>query len=175
MADGRALDQYRVHSQQHADAANAILSYVCDKFFQIPVSLVAIAKELGYTTLMDSPHFEDPKQMLLDFFVEVCQAPDLGMPEAKRFTGPGWKLIRKSDDTELCTLWQELCDEGSWTTSRRIKEKSWQELLGCSEPVRVDINDNKTNVVVRFATGPLKVPSAVNGSIAMSPELKARL
>ncbi len=173
-----SLEDLRCSSDELRDASNAILSYVIDQFFQVPTSFDTIAKELGYFSLESSPDFDDPTSQLLDFFVEVCRAPDIEAPHKKRFSGKGYKLIEKSDESELHTLWSMLADKQAgpdWFQSRQIMEKDWGKVIGSSAPVRSDIINDGQRVAVRFSQGPVKSPVAVNGEIEMSGELRERL
>lgn len=172
------IDHYRVFSLEHAEACNAILSYVIDTYFQFPMSFNSIAKELGYYTLEESPEFEDSNDVLRRFFELVCEAPEIEGPYKRRFSGRGYKLIKQSDEDELSEIWKELADGPygkPWTSSRKLSEKDWAMVLGVKEPIRFDVHTDGQRVAVRFSRGPLKNPESVNGELLTSDGSSAGL
>jgi hypothetical protein len=174
------LELLRTTDEKYAHAGNSILSYVCDRYFQIPQSFSTIAKDLGISTLEQSPWFDDPVSIMLDFFVAVCKAPDIEGPHKKRFAGKGYKLIERSDEGELKHLWDMVKDGNSatdWASSRQVSEKDWAGLLGCPDPVRFDLITDGTGqrVAVRFSQGPMKNPTCTNDKILVKHEVQELL
>lgn len=168
----------RTHSKEFTEASNSILSWVVDRFFSYPQPFSALATELGFTTLRDSPWFSDPAGLLLEFFVAVCQAPDMDGLHKKRFPGTGYKMIERDDEGDLATLWKDLNDgRDNWASSRQLSEKDWSKILGTDKPVRFDIEKDGqgTKVAVRFAQGPMQAPDTVNEKLGVSEAVREAL
>jgi hypothetical protein len=157
-AGGKAVDDFRTFGHEEADAANAVLSHVIDRYFQCPMTLRDIAADLGYTTLEESDDFEDPRELMRRFFDLVCAAPDrLNDGDRRRWKGRGWKKIQRHEETELADVWRQLADgEGEeYTRSRRCREMDWGRLLGRPGlPITFEVTSSShSTVAVRFKLG----------------------
>jgi hypothetical protein len=157
-AGGKHIEAFRTFGQEEADAANAVLSHVIDRYFQRPLTLREIAADLGYSTLEESDDFEDPRELLRRFFELVCAAPDrLNEADRRRWKGRGWKKVQRYEETELADLWRQLADgEGEhYTRSRRCREADWGRLLGRpGRPITFEVvHSSHSTVAVRFKLG----------------------
>ncbi|MHB1424979.1 MAG: hypothetical protein ACYC3I_17540 [Gemmataceae bacterium] len=157
-AGGKGIEMFRTFGQQEADAANAVLSYVIDRYFQRPMTLREIAHDLGYSTLEESDDFDDPRELMRRFFELVCAAPDrLNDSDRRRWKGRGWKKIQRYEETELADLWRQLADgEGeAYTRSRRCREMDWGLLLGREGlSIKFEVTScSHSTVAVRFKLG----------------------
>jgi hypothetical protein len=157
-AGGRGIEAFRTFGQDEADAANALLGHVIDRYFQRPMTLREIAADLGYTTLEDSDDFDDPRELMRRFFDLVCAAPDrLNDADRRRWRGRGWKKVQRHEETELADLWRQLADgEGEdYTRSRRCREMDWGRLLGRPGlPITFEVaHSSHSTVAVRFKLG----------------------
>lgn len=144
------IERLRLADDCYMHAANAVLTHVIDTFFSTPSNFIDIAYALGYNTLdkADGPGFEDPVEKLKKFHrtVEmVAESTD------RRWVG-GWKVIRRSDETELSELWEQLCDGDGprWGQSRRVAEQDWKLLLGSADPIRCEVRRLNDTVGIRF-------------------------
>lgn len=163
------IEKVRVLSEEHAAACNAILSDLMDKYLGIPQTFDQLAEQIEVTTLENSPDFYDPTPKLLEFYRLVCEASDPDSVEAKKFEGPGWKVInRENANDDLVTIWTHLADgpRGQWLTSRQVAEKDWGSILGVPAEVHCDLrNDGSGRVAVRFRVGTMQQPTKLNGEI----------
>jgi hypothetical protein len=157
----------RTISQQHADACNAILSYVADRYFRVPQTFHQLCPQIGVTTLQDSEDFLDMTAKRREFFEAVCEAPELGKSDANRWPGRGYKLILRGGDDRLSELWTAFSDGGrQWDRSKRLKEKPFSSLLGVDSHVELDIlPSHGMRLAVRFRVGPMRNPTHVNQEI----------
>src|SRR5262249_21007514 len=85
-------------------AANAVLSHVVDTYFSWPQSLAQIAQELGFS-LLENADLGGGTQDLIELFTAVCKAPPPLGADAKRFSGPGWKVIQRNSQCDLARGW----------------------------------------------------------------------
>jgi hypothetical protein len=152
----------------YAQACNAIFSDIIDRHLSVPKPFGVHAKSIGVPLLLDSPEFNDPTNKLLAFFHAVCDAPDPTEGQAKRFPGKGFKVILRSDNSELSDLWIDMAngaDDKQWTESKKISEKDWGELLNVPDEVKFDVATDGKRVAVRFRVGPKSEPLKVNKEI----------
>ena len=157
-AGGKPIEAFRTFGQDEADAANGVLSYVIDRYFQTPRTLREIAADLGYSTLEESDDFEDPGELMKRFFELACAAPDrLNDSDRRRWKGRGWKKVQRHEETELADLWRQLADGEAedYTRSRRCRETDWGRLLGRPGlPVTFEVTSSShSTVAVRFKVG----------------------
>ena len=168
----------RLVSDKVNDACNAIVSYVCDEFFCIPMTWDQQANALGVKTIEDDVAFEDNTTQLLDFFRLVAEAPALDGRRAKIY-GEGYKKIGRSggsadDDTDLVATYTYFADAAGgpdWLKARRLEEKDWSAVLKTDSPVSLDLKNDGSCVFIRFRVGPAKKPLALNGDIQVGVKL----
>jgi hypothetical protein len=145
------IEHFRTHSEQYADASNAILSHVIDTYFRESSTFEEIADELGYNTLLTQ---NDGDDYLRYFFKLVCKAPDANETEQHRWGGRGWKKIQQDGGGELPQVWTALSDistTGRFTTSRKVSERDWQRVVNATEPLVCEVKPHgSTCVGVRF-------------------------
>lgn len=165
------LHLIRCVSDKVNDACNAIVSYVCDEFFCLPMTWDEQANRLGVKTIDTHAEFEDPTPQLLEFFELVCNAPALEGRLAKLYVN-GWKKISRSDSSDdqsdLVTLYSFFSDAAGgpeWLKARRLQEKDWSAVLKTDKMVHLDMKDDGVNVFVRFRQGQAVKPSVLNGDI----------
>lgn len=159
------IQNFRHYDPEYADACNAVLSEVIDDFFSEPSDLKTIARRLGFCALEASEDFDDPNDDLRALFRAVDAAPSLTGADAARWPGRGYALIRRDQETDLVDLWRRLCDDDTWTESRRVVETDWGRLFGV-DPFEVDIRSHGgSTVVIRFRRGSRNNPDAVNGEV----------
>jgi hypothetical protein len=142
------IERLRLADDRYAEAANAILSEVMDRWFQEPKTLADIAVDLGYSTLDKSETgFDDPTTTLKQFYAAwKAQSPSTDT----RWAG-GWRTLRRDDGTPLAELWSVLSDGGkNWDRSRRLSEQDWQQLLDSEVPIRVEFHRHGQVLGVRF-------------------------
>jgi hypothetical protein len=158
------IDRVRIHSPIFADACNSIVSDVIDEFFSFPQTFETISAALGFAPLSMSSEAEESKASLKKFFEIVCLAPDISGPDSLRWSGPGWKLIVRGNDSELLSAWEQVCDP-EWTDSRRCSGEDWARLLGKKTPMRFECRANGVSkVAVRFRSMEEKMYT-VNGDL----------
>jgi hypothetical protein len=173
---GGDLQLIRSASQAVNDACDAILSYVCDDFFAVPMTWDEQAEALGVHTIERSPDFEDNIDSLRHLFRLVCAAPDLEGSAAKRL-GRGYKKVvpnANEEEDELSAVYRFWADGvgQAFLHSRKLEEKDWQKVLKADDDVRFDIRDDGVNVFVRFSRGPVKRPTHVNAELVDPDTLK---
>jgi hypothetical protein len=164
--------RFRLWSPEAADACNAILSDVIDRYFRLPTTLREIAADLGLGTLEDCGGVVDLRLVMKAFFDEVLAAPDLTGAEAQRFPGGGWKVIDRGDSTKLRDLWDELADSttgAEWHSSRVADAEDWSTILGTASPIRFSRGNWRGKTFVRFQVGGSK-PTWVSKQGAAVPE-----
>lgn len=167
---GEKLHKLRLLSTEMADACNAILSDIVDEFYTTALTFDQIADKIGVYTILTDPEFDDPTELLTDFFNLVCSAPDLELDRDKKLYGVGYKKISRTDeDTDLVALYSSFADgppgTPEWLDSQKLREKDWSGVIKSSVPVRMDLKSNGVSVYVRFACGPTKKPTFTNGDI----------
>lgn len=156
----------RCVSPRHAEACNAILSHVADKYFGCLLTFHQLAEQLGITTLENSSDFYDLKAKRRELYDLVCSAPPLGPVDAKRWPGRGWKLIVRGADDPLSEIWSNFADPGKeWAAGKRVHEKPFNEILETSQTVEVDTRSYGNRMVIRFRVGPFNSPTKVNEEI----------
>ena len=147
------VERFRLADEKYCDAANALVSFVIDRWFREPRTLVDIAADLGYSTLSEAKNFDDPRCHLKRFY-EVVQR--WGESTDRRWAG-GWRVIKRGDETELAELWNYLCDgEGSgatWRQSRQVASQDWAKLLEREKPLFCEIRGHGSQVGIRFVEG----------------------
>lgn len=154
--------RWRTLCQENADAANAIVSWVIDEFFaaEQPMVFQEIAEVLGFELLNKGGDLGiDPKADLLALFAGCCRESVSLPKKGSKFDGPGWKLIQREHQTELANAWRAVCDDlnDGFTSSRRVKEVDWGQLLGVSGAVECDVMPNGgSTVAIRFRMGKLR-------------------
>jgi hypothetical protein len=154
---------FRVHSEEYAAAADAIVSEVIDDFFDQPRTLTDIAKLLGFPMLDMSPDFDDPTEELRKLYDAVCNAPELSEKFKRRWPGEGWKSVQLGDETPLADAWEAVNDGGDgekWFVSRRADSCDWRRLLRTPADTRFETRRNKGCLAVRF-----RCETRVNGEI----------
>ena len=115
---------FRSSSLDAAEACNAIVSDVIDRFFKDRVlTLSDIATQLGYSTLEHCDEELDDPDAIPRLFTAVCNAPDA---EDHRHTGRGWKRVEMGGETLIDKAWEAVCDGTlsytSFCRSRRCDE-----------------------------------------------------
>lgn len=147
---------YRASSPDAAEACNAIVSYVIDRwFYDRPRSLKEIAEELGFATLEHSDEVDDDPDLIPRLFEEVCRAPEYN--DARR-RGRGWKRVVFGDETSLALAYQAVCDGiysyDLFCSSRKCMETDLSLILPVPIGTRFQISrgSNRT-VLIRFVYG----------------------
>lgn len=148
------FDELRLLSKDVAYACNTILSYVIDTYFSSPMSFEDVVIDLGYNYMNNSIMAQNDKQLLKDFFDEVCKQIDTDETDQRRLGGRGWKKIDKRIESTILNLWEMLNDEtigGRWITSRKCSSIDWSRIISVSIPVNFEVRNNGNNIVfVRF-------------------------
>lgn len=145
--------RFRLADEKYCEAANALVSYVIDRWFKEPHTLVDIARELGYDTLSEAKNFEDPRSHLKRFYelwTKYSESTD------RRWSG-GWKVIRRGEETELATMWDYLCDGDSaaqWKESRQIDSQDWTKLLERERRIHCEHRAHGSTLGIRFVEAP---------------------
>ncbi len=156
-------DKWRTLRIENADAANAIVSSVIDDFFagEEPMSFEDIARQLGFSLLHESGDMGlDPRDDLLALFHACCSPQAITAPGGK-WKGSGWCLVKRVGDDPVSIAWENVCDNlpDGFTTSRRVKEADWAQLLGADRPVECDISANGGSALaIRFRCGNPRSP-----------------
>jgi hypothetical protein len=168
-----SIHLFRRVSTSLAEAADAILADVTDRFFSEPMAWDAMADSLGALTIETHPEFPDPDPEAKKFFALVCSAPELSDPRLKKGYGRGYKLIHRINhpttlDEDLCAAYNFFADHDDWGHSKLLDERDWSGLLDVPEPVTLDLGtDGNAQVFARFRMGgTMKKPGKVNGEIA---------
>lgn len=158
--------QIRIASPAHAEACNALLSYVADDHFQYPLTFHQLCKKLGVALLDDCEDFLDLTEKRRELFDLVCKAPPLDPEDAKRWPGKGYKAIVRNGDDALSETWSLFSDTGKeWYESKRIREKPFGKILGVDLPIEVDIMHHGNRMAIRFRVGSVRTPEKVNEEI----------
>lgn len=167
------IHKLRCSSLEVANAMNSIVSWIIDKYFGTVLTFEQMATDIGVTTLQHSKEFEDLTPQLLEFFALVCEASEPSESDKKKFPRKGFKVIKRQDqdNPDLANVWSLLADGEQWHSSKRVKEKSFKQLLGTDVTIHFDITgaSGGSTIAVRFRQGPNDNPTAVNGEI-LSPE-----
>lgn len=153
-----SADRFRLARLDFAEAANAVLSFAIDRWFRHPATLKEIAADLGFSTLEQAAPEDENENTLKRFFKAVCNAPSLdGDKTRQKFQGTGWKLIRKSEETELRELWTQLCtnEASGFIESERCRECDWAHELNFQQgEICFDLaSHGGSTVAVRFRVG----------------------
>lgn len=173
------LHLLRLASAEVADACNAILSDVIDRFFVQAMTFQDQAEALGVKTIEDSDDFIDQTPALKQFYRLACTAPEItNKHNSKRY--PKYKQITRGEtdgseeSEELLALYTMFADGPGtdWLTAHRLAEKDWSMILGVDEPVKLSMAENGSSVFVRFQVGPQKNPTKVNGEILPPDQLR---
>jgi DNA polymerase len=158
------IETWRTQRQEHAHAANAIVSALIDEFFAGETALVFedIARELGFPLLNHGGDMGlDPQADLLALFEACCNPAAVEAPSS-RWKGRGWRLVKRESKDPLSVAWQAVCDNlgDGFTASRRVKEADWAKVLGVPEVVECDLSPNGgSTLAVRFRCGDPRSPS----------------
>jgi hypothetical protein len=168
-----SIHLFRRVSTSLAEAADAILADVTDRFFSEAMSWDEMADSLGALTIETHPEFPDPIPEARKFFALVCSAPELTDPRLKKGYSRGYKLIHRINhptplDEELADSYNYFADHDDWGHSKLLDERDWSSLLDVAEPVTLDLGtDGNAQVFARFRMGgTMKKPGKVNGEIA---------
>lgn len=158
-------DLFRLHSDECARSADAIVSEIIDEFFGAPQSWADAVKQCGFQLLSESDEYESANDELRRLFQLVCEAE----PEKQRYAeSAGWRAIRQSDGGALPELWASITAGANWDDGRRCKEVDWQQLMDAPVPIEFDLAPYRgTTIYVRFRHGPMKAPIAVNQQCLM--------
>ena len=152
-AEGRKISELRHFGPDAVAAANSLLSNIIDRWFTLPTTFDEVCDDLNVPKLNAKPEFADRRDIRDQFFKAVCEAPDAPEVNCRRWGGRGWKVIRQADvglGSTLASLWAELADDTSFTTSQKLSEYDWGRKLGVSG-VRVDLRANGNSIVgIRF-------------------------
>lgn len=143
------IERLRIAGLEFAEACDTIISEVIDRFFTVKKDLKTIAKELGYSALIDEVT-DETVETLKEFYLAVCQRPMLEGSDAKRWRGEGWKLIELSVPGGIMDLWEALQDSDNPKTSRRCSEANWPVILRVSAPVEFELQSHGSKLAVRF-------------------------
>lgn len=164
--------QFRLISSEHSAAADAILSEVIDQFFTERIPLSEMAKRLEIGSLdSHSNEVDDRTGQLVQFYHAVCNAPShTDKKYIPRFSPlKGWKKVDRIQQSELCELWEDLCDDAKTTpgyiTSRRALAEDWNRILGITDVnIRFEVRALAHCLFVRFvSTDSARNPSWING------------
>ena len=138
-------DRFRVSSEQHAQAANVVLSDVIDEFFSESPDFHAIATTLGFQRVEDYATTGADEQVRT-FFAAVCRTLDAD----PRVTGePGWVEIDEKHETDLVRAWESVRDENGFG-SRLIEERDLKRVLNGQQPIRFETRVRGRRRFVRF-------------------------
>lgn len=151
----RQASNFRNFSVDNAEAANAIVSDIIDRFFRTePQNLAQIARRLGFDTLEECDEPLDDPTALSEFFNAVCKAPDA---EDHALTGRGWKKVKQDDETELASAWKSVCDGEhsifAFCSSRRCSEVDWSTVVSIPIGTRLQISRRGKYAAFRFVYG----------------------
>lgn len=183
--------EFRLISDEHADAADSILSTIIDTHFQEPTPLSVIASRLGIQTTLDSikpaelsvdqemeidemDQRAEAKNTLLKFYQTVVKAPGLTGSDAQRYNPTkGWKKIDRGVTSDILDIWAELCDGQNgtaWCRSRACDAEDWGKLLRLPFPVVLDVAHYQQRVLyVRFRSADSsRKPKWINGQPTQS-------
>ena len=138
-------EAFRLSSEEHARACDAILSDVIDTYFREPPNFDRIAADLGFRRV-EEHDTGNAVEMVRAFFREVCKAPEASHAAAG---GPGWVEIR-DNESELSTAWDLVKDEGLVFGSRLVAERDLRKALGLSQPTRFEAVTRGTRRFIRF-------------------------
>ena len=137
------------------DAANAILSDVIDRHFTCPATDFAeVATSLGFKRLRDSEQVDERRKLIADFYVAVCNAPDIrDANDLKRWSREGFKIGRSDQRCPLYDAFISLQTEQESETilCRILEESDLQTILRLSEPCTVEIRKHGSKYAFRFA------------------------
>ncbi len=165
------LHLIRTASDQVARACDSILSGVVDDCFSAPATWDELADSLGVKTIEQSDEFTNPEPWLRELFRLVCAAPPLSTKESKLYA-EGYKKIQRSggmgeEESDLCIVYSMFADGpgADWAHARKLHEKHWSDILKVDDTVFLDLKGNTNGLFLRFRTGPMKKPAAVNEKI----------
>ena len=161
---------YRAHSPESAEACNAIVSHVIDRWFRDKVyTMNEIAEELGFTTLEHCDEVIDDPDAIPELYRQICDAPE---HTDSRHPGKGWRRIEFGTDTLLARSWEAVCDGLNSFEAFSNSRKCFETDLSCVLPVpigsRIDISKTTGKaILVRFRYGATKG----RGDYAVNEEL----
>lgn len=118
-------------------ACDALLSYVIDRYFMEPTTtFMDAATRIGFRPI--SARLEASRALMREFFREVCAAPEASANDLRRWGGPGWRRISKSDTYDdsnaMASLYGQFAG-AAFDNPVRLLEPDWNRLLGV-DPVR---------------------------------------
>jgi hypothetical protein len=146
-------ENLRFFGAEFAEAADSILSDVCDEFFpagSISTDFADVANRLGFRKLRDSDIARERGECIRRFYQEVCKLPAISGSDLARWGNAGWKRLDFNLESEVADLWNRLKDSGSNDCSRCIAECSLQKLLNTKSAVRFETRSHGNLLVVRF-------------------------
>ncbi len=161
------IENLRLLSPKIAEACNAILSEVTDRWFSAPVSWDEVAEYYGALKVSHDPAFADDKRLLRCYFRLLCGLADEVKPRtlaALSSDGRGWKKIERDSDSDMTQFYTQFANDtqGGWSESRRLTEQDWTRVLGADKVVMYQQKFVGGAVFARFVSGPLKKPTFVN-------------
>lgn len=147
--------RFRASSIERAEACNAIVSHVIDRFFSERARpLSDIAQELGFTTLEHCDEVLDDPDALIRLYTTTLAAPDW---HDTRLKGRGWKRVVFGGETDLDTAWSALCDGensmSAFSSSRRVQEVDWSTVAAIPIGSRCDVSVHGKSLAIRFRLG----------------------
>lgn len=140
---------FRTSSDRRAEACNAVLSHVMDRFLRPPMEFSAVAEILGFGRVSESDEAGERTDALLALFDAVCGAQVVDGADAVRWKGRGWKRLDRDIETPLREAWAVVADE-AFTTSRAASEVDWQKVAKLREAARVETRVHGHRMAVRF-------------------------
>lgn len=167
-----AFKDLRLASHDVAEACNAILSDVVDRFFAVPMTWEDQAGTLGVKTIENHADFVDQTPHLRHLFKLVCLAPEIDNTRLRLIYKNGYKQIKKNEqigefEEDLYAYYTMFADGPGedWFSSRQLMEKDWSRILGTDLHVRLVMSQNGSSVFLRFQVGPEAKPERVNQQI----------
>jgi hypothetical protein len=134
------------------DAANSILSHVIDRFFHTEAPVFRdVTEELGFS-MMEGCDIAKEKELAVRELVQLLlSAPKLAGDDARRWPGPGWKMVDLNrDGAGIVAAWKLLADAKCQTDSRVIDESDLAKVLCLKEPVRLARRSHGAKLVMRL-------------------------
>lgn len=163
----------RLWTPEAAQACDAILSDVIDRFFRDRWSLAEVAKELGFGTLESLGAVADMRTVMKALFEATIAAPDLTGQYLERYPAPGWKRIDRGDVSTMRDAWDALADGtngNDWYDSRVIRGEDYGKVLGFpAGSIAVDFAQWKSALFIRFRVGSRTDPSWVSAHGVAAP------
>jgi hypothetical protein len=138
-------------------ALDSILSWVMDRWFTgPPTDFAVVMKELGVKRILDGELIQAKNELLKEFYAAVCKAPAMkDVSDIKRFSGPGWKVIRSDAGNDpLFTLFELLQTEEERAARggkcRALFETPLRKALGKKHEILFEMRTHGRKYAMRF-------------------------